>query len=916
MKISLNNNNYKFKKSTPSNIKNDNFKTLASFKIWNESPFKAQDVQGRAYVNLSKINFCSSLNHTLFQEDEICEELKESTVERLSKLPLQQKKEALALYAQGNITEGKLIDIVTIKDEEIKAYALELIKQGINAEVIVDINEGILDEESRASSEEYITLHRERILKIYNDISRFLDKGYKGDYISTLLIMEIKLDEQNLDKLTRFTNKMQSKIEFAKENILNIGFELDNILELVPEAFDRLISLIDEDMLNLNLILNMAADEESYNKGKKLLQEGYDEFDAEYLLDEDEESIRQIEELMDKYSLLSNRAKQLLKYRGEEFEKALKILKVTYRVKEELFALPDDLFNRVIHYIEISGDEEVLKELSHCISNKISGCDIDYSNLVRFLDEKEKELEAKNSKWIDFIETKLQDKNLLSELDEKDINFLKENLFENRFYTPEEYLTQFVHLKNLKTPTGENILGCESFGNKVKENGLGDFAAQRDDMLYNNIATILSLDSNSIERKYLDKILHLIQAGKINSSALRKLSSLNDLKSFESIYLGFDFCSKKSDSTWTIASNLKSDIDFVFDGGITQENWIDKYISTYKNEQEGISKSNIGDALVVEGEKFIRIKTKENKSKTIKLTKETYAKLFPPIERFLTTQQVMGNCYCIETLMSMYCNNASRDELLQMMEEDENGDITIRIGKYNPVVFKDGKLPQSEQPEIYSSGADGYKLFEYAYSCALVEDKVKYAKDNLSGEKLLEFERFIDENPNDFYIYEENNEIKWMKYSDFKKQDKNSPQRFLRCTYNSYNNYLLGNGGMQNEVYKKIGHTSSLYIGGMALEQIPKNKLKEQYNSQGIVCDNISTLEKAKKLINSPEFLDTHQVQIGLGSHAYNLTKETDENGESLFYLYNPHNQGFPIKFKDLQELFSKVTMATIVELK
>ena len=65
-----------------------------------------------------------------------------------------------------------------------------------------------------------------------------------------------------------------------------------------------------------------------------------------------------------------------------------------------------------------------------------------------------------------------------------------------------------------------------------------------------------------------------------------------------------------------------------------------------------------------------------------------------------------------------------------------------------------------------------------------------------------------------------------------------------------------------------------------------------------------------------PDYLKDHQVQIALGMHAYNLTQETDDNGNTVYYLYNPHNQGFPIKFNCLDDLLSKTTTITIIETK
>ncbi len=436
-------------------------------------------------------------------------------------------------------------------------------------------------------------------------------------------------------------------------------------------------------------------------------------------------------------------------------------------------------------------------------------------------------------------------------------------------------------------------------------------------MLYRNIESILSIDPESKKSDYIKTILKLIKIGKVNPSAFRKLSDLNDLESIDTM-LGYKIDKKSNSSGWEISNNLINDIELITNKDINSKNYTDKYIPTFKNEQEGLKNVEIGDAFILEDEKHIRIKTDEDKSQTVELTKETYAKLFPPVERFLTTQQIMGNCYCIETIMSMYCNNITRINLLKTMKEDDEGNVTIKMGDYSPVVFKKGELPQNENPQIYSSGAQGYKLFEYAYSCALVEDKIKEAKESLEGEKLAEFDEFIASNPDDFFIYKDNNEIKRTTYKEalekglYKKYMVNP--LFGIQPYKTFNNLLLGNGGFQNDVYNKLGYKSQMHIDEVLLSDYSKKDLLTIILAKGINIDNISTLSKAGRLLKQPDFMKNHQVQIGLGAHVYNLTQETTKDGKSAYYLYNPHNQGFPVKFDDLDELLSKTSTVTIVK--
>lgn len=905
MGINVNNNTdfnnaevYKYKKGSPQ-------KQLSS-QIEVKSSMQALDAQGRALINKHKINISGYL------KDNVYDELSEDTIDELRELSPEERKEFIDLYSEGNITADSGMYIVQIKDKEIKNFAIKLIKKGFNADVIEEINKGFCDPEYHGEAKEYITSHKENILKTFNILDEMLDKGYNDNDLSAVVTSNVEINEKNIKKMSMINNIMLNDPEFALSNALTISCGMEEILELKDDEFDNLISLINENIKNLDLIVKMVQDKEVYDKGKKLLKDGFNELDISYLIDKDEEEIEKLKNIMSKYSINAYNAIQLSDLDEDKIKKAIKFFEVTNEINHKVVNLPENLFDKTIDLISKGCDiDEVKKELS---VQFMLGSDDKFSHYTNFLEQKEKEIDKKNSEFLQIVE-KIENYNkYLSQLNKDDIKFLQENLTTNEFHTPSEYLKLFTYLRNLKTPKNENILGCESFMKKISKKGAGDIAIKEGDMLYSNINAILSIDPSSQNFNYIFKILSLIENGEINSSALRKISTLNDLNSVENLLLGINYGSK-TESKWDISNNLKKDIDLMFDDGTNKENLNDKYIPSVKNNEEGLKSSEIGDAFVIEGEKFIRIKTNENESQIIKLSKETYAKLFPIVERFLTTQQTMGNCFCIETLMSMYCDDKTRAKLLQFMEEDEKGNITIKFENYTPVVFEKGKLPKNEDEEIYSNGADGYKLFEYAYSCALVEDKINEAKKELSGEKLNEFNDFINKNPNNFYIYRKNNEIKWMKYSEFKERNPESASIFSKKSYNTFNNYLLGNGGLQNDVYKKFGYNSSLYVGGIMIEKMSKNKIKKQFEAQGISCESISTLKKATKLIKNPNFLNNHQVQVGLGMHAYNLTKETDKNGNTKYYLYNPHNQGFPIKFDNLNDLMQKVTTITTTKI-
>ena len=82
---------------------------------------------------------------------------------------------------------------------------------------------------------------------------------------------------------------------------------------------------------------------------------------------------------------------------------------------------------------------------------------------------------------------------------------------------------------------------------------------------------------------------------------------------------------------------------------------------------------------------------------------------------------------------------------------------------------------------------------------------------------------------------------------------------------------------------------------------------KAQANELNISIDKVYTTDDFDfNLLKTDKFYKEYTVQLGMGAHAYSLTKTTDSKGQSVYYLFNPHNQGLPIKIYDLDTLLTK----------
>lgn len=115
------------------------------------------------------------------------------------------------------------------------------------------------------------------------------------------------------------------------------------------------------------------------------------------------------------------------------------------------------------------------------------------------------------------------------------------------------------------------------------------------------------------------------------------------------------------------------DIDKLYEAYSLGIESIEAFVPTFNNLDEAINCGNssvsykgtykelkIGDTFQIKGEKFIRIKTSDNSSEQLKLTKEKYFELFPPIERFATAQNKIGNCWQISGINSVLCESRTR----------------------------------------------------------------------------------------------------------------------------------------------------------------------------------------------------------------------------------------------------------------
>lgn len=130
--------------------------------------------------------------------------------------------------------------------------------------------------------------------------------------------------------------------------------------------------------------------------------------------------------------------------------------------------------------------------------------------------------------------------------------------------------------------------------------------------------------------------------------------------------------------------------------------------------------------------------------------------MFPPIERFATTQNSIGNCWEISPFQAMYNNPNTRSKLLQLFTQDGNN-IIVKFpnGECEKIVFFNGDMSlNDEDTDMYSQGAKGFQLLECADGKELQQEKIKLHRELLekyitiepsekNKQKKIDFENII-----------------------------------------------------------------------------------------------------------------------------------------------------------------------------
>ena len=216
----------------------------------------------------------------------------------------------------------------------------------------------------------------------------------------------------------------------------------------------------------------------------------------------------------------------------------------------------------------------------------------------------------------------------------------------------------------------------------------------------------------------------------------------------------------------TIRSNLLAqDIQLAYEAAVTGQKIEDLSVKTMDSAEIGLTNSEVGDVYEVAGEENIYIKISDNEYKQLNISKEAYNKLYPPVQRYMSSQGKIGDCYLVSSLNNMMTNPETRHILLECFSEDEYGNITVDLpnGDYT-FTLENGKeitdyLPEKINLREFDTG-DKYSVFsEKALSdsslgmqmlelCYGIYLKDKETKDQLRYIDIIATEEMLSEEIN------------------------------------------------------------------------------------------------------------------------------------------------------------------------
>ena len=368
----------------------------------------------------------------------------------------------------------------------------------------------------------------------------------------------------------------------------------------------------------------------------------------------------------------------------------------------------------------------------------------------------------------------------------------------------------------------------------------------------------------------------------------------------------------------TNGKNIARDIEILNKPG----RLIDNYVPIYKSKSEAIEKSLTGDVFQIQGDKAVSILNRKGEVEQLKMDRQSYFDMFPPLERFMGLQPKYGICYEITALNAVMENPRARENMLRCIDTvSKKGEIRVTFpnGEKTGHLIKPETIEDSKAKDFYAQADIG--LRHNVKSCT----GLRYIQYALGKEYEKPFIEYTIAK-----LEKEGNKSTAREIQKMARQNNHDGIRDL-CDGEHKNATLATNlreAGDAIVPWRLMGfeRNGTIEAGDyLSKEEPAKILIKDRKFLDTFKDDNLVTSEEEflDKLC-SPEFFENHLVEAYVGNkesgsnlehwHSFRLAPILDDAGDIEAYaLKNPHGvTDERIEFSDIADKIDSISFARI----
>ena len=156
----------------------------------------------------------------------------------------------------------------------------------------------------------------------------------------------------------------------------------------------------------------------------------------------------------------------------------------------------------------------------------------------------------------------------------------------------------------------------------------------------------------------------------------------------------------------------------------------------YRTTSDIARNAKIGDVCRIEGDNMAYIKVSDTQVERLQISGEDYYELFPPVERFASRQERVGDCFLVAAAYTFYNTPETRADFLRCFRTNGCGGIEVNVGgvtkTYGPSGFQTIHIDANQNGRSFISGSNGFKMFEETTGFGLIPQKTKELTAELS----------------------------------------------------------------------------------------------------------------------------------------------------------------------------------------